>query len=31
MTTDEGRAVLSTVQTPETQALVRKLTTKSTE
>ena len=31
MTTDEGRAVLSTVQTPETQALVRKLTTKSTD
>jgi cytoskeletal protein RodZ len=30
MTTDEGRAVLSTVQTPETQALVRKLTTKVT-
>ena len=31
MTTDEGRAVLSTVQTPETQALVRKLTTKVTD
>jgi len=31
MTTDEGRAVLSTVQTPETQALVRSVTKKITE